>query len=424
MGTNKGNMSMLTNKKAACILAAALVAVASACSSSKHASSTSGTTVAGSSSSGGSTMTIGVLTDGTGAASSGNQTSITGAKAGGVIAAKDGIKLKFVEADTQSSPTGALTAAQKLVDQDHVNAVIAVSALAFGGASFLTKEGVPVVGAAEDSTEWVTSPNMFGVFGDNDSTKVSTTLGSFFKMEGVTNLGSVGYGISPQSAAAAKGAALSAQAEGIKVGYLNANFPFGSTNVQPEALAMKSAGVDGFTAPVDPNTGFAFVSALRQLGVPPKVALLPTGYGGDLTQAGPGALQSGQGVYFYISFEPVEMHTAATEQFQQALNAVGVTSDPTYAEYEGYASVAMLLQAYQKTGANPSHSALISALNGIQSFNALGLLGSHSFAPGAHLSVPGSPGNCLYVTKLNGSSFDLVPGADPICGTPVPNATA
>jgi branched-chain amino acid transport system substrate-binding protein len=421
-------MAVLSRKKA-CALAAVLVVVASACSSSKHASSTSGTTTAGSSSagsssSGGTTLNIGVLTDATGLAASGNQTSIIGARAGGVVAAKDGIKLNFIEADTQSSPTGALTAAQKLVDQDHVSAVIAVSALAFGGASFLTKEGIPVVGAAEDSTEWVTSPNMFGVFGDNNSTKVSSTLGLFFKMEGVTNLASVGYGISPQSAAAAKGAALSAQAEGVKVGYLNANFPFGSTNVAPDALAMKTAGVNGFTAPVDPNTGFAFISALRQLGVPPKVALLPTGYGGDLTQAGPGALQSGQGVYFYISFEPVEMHTAATEQFQQALTAVGVTGDPTYAEYEGYASVAMLIQALQKTGANPSHSALISALNGIQSFDALGLLGTHSFAPGAHLSVPGSPGNCVYVTKLNGSSFELVPGADPVCGTPLPNLTA
>jgi branched-chain amino acid transport system substrate-binding protein len=421
-------MAVLSRKKA-CALAAVLAVVASACSSSKHASSTSGTTTAGSSSagsssSGGTTLNIGVLTDATGLAASGNQTSIIGARAGGVVAAKDGIKLNFIEADTQSSPTGALTAAQKLVDQDHVSAVIAVSALAFGGASFLTKEGIPVVGAAEDSTEWVTSPNMFGVFGDNNSTKVSSTLGLFFKMEGVTNLASVGYGISPQSAAAAKGAALSAQAEGVKVGYLNANFPFGSTNVAPDALAMKTAGVNGFTAPVDPNTGFAFISALRQLGVPPKVALLPTGYGGDLTQAGPGALQSGQGVYFYISFEPVEMHTAATEQFQQALTAVGVTGDPTYAEYEGYASVAMLIQALQKTGANPSHSALISALNGIQSFDALGLLGTHSFAPGAHLSVPGSPGNCVYVTKLNGSSFELVPGADPVCGTPLPNLTA
>ncbi len=414
----------MLSKKKACVLAAVLVVLASACSSSKHASSTSSTTTGHSPSNSGTTMTIGVLTDATGLAASGNQTSIIGARAGGVIAAKDGFKLRFIEADTQSSPTGALTAAQKLVDQDHVTAVIAVSALAFGGAGFLTKDGIPVVGAAEDSTEWVTSPNMFGVFGDNNSTKVSTTLGLFFKMEGVTNLGSVGYGISPQSAASAKGTALSAQAEGIKVGYLNANFPFGSTNVQPDALAMKSAGVNGFTAPVDPNTGFAFVSALRQLGVPPKVALLPTGYGGDLTQAGPGALQSGQGVYFYISFEPVEMHTAATEEFQQALKAVGVTSDPTYAEYEGYASVAMLLQALQTTGANPSHSALISALNGIQNFNALGLLGSHPFAPGAHLSVPGSPGNCVYVTKLSGSSFDLVPGADPVCGTPLPNLSA
>jgi branched-chain amino acid transport system substrate-binding protein len=31
--------------------------------------------------------------------------------------------------------------------------------------------------------------------------------------------------------------------------------------------------------------------------------------------------------------------------------------------------------------------------------------------------------NCVWVTKLSGSTFELVPGADPICGTLVPGVT-
>ena len=45
----------------------------------------------------------------------------------------------------------------------------------------------------------------------------------------------------------------------------------------------------------DPNTAFALVTGLRNAGANIKVAIFPTGYGGDLTQAGPGALTRGAG---------------------------------------------------------------------------------------------------------------------------------
>lgn len=281
-----------------------------------------------------------------------------------------------------------------------------------------------MIGVGEDGAEWITSKNMFSIFGFLDSTKVSTTDGLFFKMEGASVIGALGYGISPQSAEAAKGAVASAEAAGLRSGYLNANFPFGSTNVQPVALAMKNAGVDGFTATVDPNTGFSLITALRQLGHNPKVALLPTGYGGDLLQAGPNAVQVGQGVYFSLSFEPAEMHTTATEKFQAALKtATGVTDDPTYAEYAGYVSVGLLVQALKAAGANPTHAALIAALDGVKQFNADGLLGSHSFDLSDRAGTSTGVDSCLYVTKLSGSAFQLVPGADPICGSEIPGKT-
>jgi ABC-type branched-subunit amino acid transport system substrate-binding protein len=242
-------------------------------------------------------------------------------------------------------------------------------------------------------------------------------------MEGVNNFGALGYGISPSSSEAAKGAAVSGQEAGIKTGYLNANFPFGSTNVQPIALAMKSAGVNGLESTTDPNTSFALVTALRQLGANPKVALLPDGYGGDIDQAGPGALQTGQGLYFTLTFEPVEMHTAATEQFQSALRAIGITNDPTYGEYAGYTSMALLVQALKAAGPNPSHGALIAALNGVKGFDAAGLLGSHTFDPSNRASTATGIDGCIYITKLSGSSFQLVPGADPICGHLIPGKT-
>jgi branched-chain amino acid transport system substrate-binding protein len=235
-------------------------------------------------------------------------------------------------------------------------------------------------------------------------------------------VGTLGYSISPTSSENAKGTAISAQVAGLKAGYVNANFPFGSTNVEPVALAMKSAGVDGAYASVDPNTGFALITALRQSGNNPKVALLPTGYGGDLQQAGPTAQQVAQNISFISLFEPVEMHTAATQQFQSALKSVGVTGDPTYAEYAGYTSITLLVQGLRGAGSNPSQSGLISALSHITSFDAAGLLGSHPINISQRTGSAG-PNNCGWYTKYSGSTFQLVPGADPLCGTIVPGKT-
>ena len=416
---------MFRSSRALAAVAVAML-VAAGCSSNKNTTSngTTPSSSSGSTSGGGETLTVGVLTDLTGPAASGNKTAPIGAKAGAVVAAQQGYNIKIVQADSQTSPSAILTAAKTLVEQDHVNVVLAVSALTFGAADYLTQQGIPVVGVAEDGSEWTTHPNMFSAYGFQDSTKVSTTFGQFMRLEGVTTVGTLGYGISPQSANAAKGSAASALAAGLKAPYVNANFQFGGTNVAPVALQMKADGVDGFTSTTDPNTSFALVTALRQAGDNPKVALLPDGYGGDLLQAGPGALQSGQGVYFSLSFEPVEMHTAATEKFQTALKSVGVTGDPTYGEYSGYASIALLVQALQSAGSNPSSSAIINALNGVTGFNAWGLFGTHSLSMADRAASATGVDSCLWMAKLSGSGFVTVSGADPICGSVIPGKTA
>ena len=307
--------------------------------------------------------------------------------------------------------------------RDHVSVVIAHSAILFAAAPYLTAHGVAVIGPGEDGPEWETAKNMFSVYGVTHPTRVGDGLGKWLKAQGVTNFGSVGYSISPSSSQAARSMAGSAKAAGIKIGYLNTKFPFGSTDVQPEVLAMKAAGVNGFTATTDPNTAFALVTGMRQAGVDVKVATFSTGYGGDLAQAGPGALQAAQNVYFSLEYEPVEMNTPATKQFVSDLAAAGVTSKPTYAEYNGYVSVGLLVQALKATGGNDKSSALIAAMSKIHDWNALGLFGSHSLDLNNRTEGLGGADNCIWITKLEGNDFKLVSGADPLCSTEVKGVT-
>jgi branched-chain amino acid transport system substrate-binding protein len=245
--------------------------------------------------------------------------------------------------------------AQKLVDQDHVSAVFMASPVGFAAAPYLASHNVPVFGAPIDGPEWISDKNMFSVIGYPDYTKPETTFADFFKREGVTNLASVGYGIEPSSAEVAKGTAIAAQDAGIKVGYLNTNFPLWSTNVGPLVLAMKQAGVNGLTNGILTSSTFAIVDGLKQQGVSLRAAVPPTGYGGDLVQGGPGAQSEAQGLFFSLAWEPVEMHTTATEKFQTALATyAGVRGDPTFAEYLGYLTVAAFESALKAAGSNPT----------------------------------------------------------------------
>jgi branched-chain amino acid transport system substrate-binding protein len=167
------------------------------------------------------------------------------------LAAAEGYHIKYVVADTGTSLSQALTAAQTLVDQDHVFAVMAASAVTFAAAPFLASKGIPVVGSSEDGPEWNTTRNMFSVTGTPNYSNVETTFGLLLKMLGTTTVGVVGTGISPSSADSAKAEAISAQEAGLKVGYLNANLPFGTTNVEPIALGMKSGGVNALSTTIN-----------------------------------------------------------------------------------------------------------------------------------------------------------------------------
>jgi branched-chain amino acid transport system substrate-binding protein len=370
----------------------------------------------------GNSINVGVLTDITGLASSGNKGTVGGVAAGVALAKAEGYSIHTFVGDTTSSPSAALTAAKKLVEQDHVVAVLANSSLTFAAAAYLQKQQIPVIGLAEDGSEWQTDTNMFGIGGAIKENLVPDIYGRFFKMQGATVIGTLGYNISPASAEYAKGVADSARHAGLSVGYENANFPFGSTNVAPVALAMKSAGVNGVYAPVDPNTAFALVSALRQEGAAPKVALFATGYGADLLQAGSAAGQVAQGLYFSIGSEPVEMNTPATTQFQSYLAKTGFRGEPGISQYNGYSSVGLLLAGLKKAGSNPSAASLLAALGTVHSWDNLGLWGGRTIDPTNRADTVNAdgPGNCTYVVRYSGTTFHPVAGAEPICGPIIP----
>ncbi|HEX4659644.1 MAG TPA: ABC transporter substrate-binding protein, partial [Streptosporangiaceae bacterium] len=200
---------------------------------------------------------------------------------------------------------------------------------------------------------------------------------------------------------------------GLKSGYLNTQFPFGSTNVGPIALAMKNAGVDWLFLPTDPSTSFALVVALHLLGVKLKASLLPNGYGGDLLASKP-AVAAAQGIDFETIGQPGEANTPATQQRAADLARVGVTGPPTFAEQEAYLALTAFVAGLKAGGPNPTRQSFMAAMSKITNYDAGGLLAPEKIAFRNYTPASG----CLWVAQLKGSKFFVVPGT-PICSPEV-----
>jgi len=394
------------------VLAVAVCAVLTACSSSGGSNSKS----SGSTTAAGSVIKFGVLYDATGPLSAGQTTVTTGINAyvdkvnaaGGV----DGHKLAFVTADTGSTATGALTAAQKLVQQDGVFAIVEHSAVFIGAAPYLLQAGIPVVGSAIDGTEWAepSYTNLFAAVGVLDENYFESSIGSFMKSAGVTKCASIAYADLQSSDLSAAGFVDTCQKAGLAQGYLNTQVPVGSTNVGPIALAIKNSGSNGIYLPVDPTTAFSLAIALKQLGVPMKAILIPDAYGGDML-ASKVATQVAQGIDFTSIGTPVESKTPAVQQMVAALAKVGVTGDPTVAEQFGYMDMAAFVAGLQADGGNANSASLIKAMGQITNYNANGLLSPDAINFRDH--TPASA--CVWISQLSGSAFHPV-ASSPFCG--------
>jgi branched-chain amino acid transport system substrate-binding protein len=403
-------------------IAVAVAVTLSACSSSKSSSASSSSASGGSSSSGSSSASgplpdikIGVMVDTTGVAASGSALNEIGVKAyankvnsaGGV----KGQKITYELGDTTSTPAGALLVAQKMVEKDHVFAIMQLSSFFFGAEPYLLKQGIPVIGTGFDGPEWTvkSNTNLVTSNGVSNPATVYTTEGEIFKEQGATVCGAIGYSASPSAAASATAAVKSCVSQGLKNGYLN-QVAFGSTDMAPIALAMKNAGVDGIELSVLPTTGFALAAALRQVGLTPKAFLLADGYGGDLL-ADKAAVTAAQGLLFSVTSSPVEMNTPATQAQVAAFAAVGEHNTPATAELNGYTNMAAIVRGLKDAPSNPTQAQFLTALRNVKDFDADGLLAPEKI----DFSNYNPTQSCSWVVKLEGTKFIPLPNI-PFCG--------
>ena len=332
----------------------------------------------------------------------------------------NGHQIKLISGDDMTSPTGAETAVNELVQVKKVFGLIFISDLTAAGAYRLPQQqGIPVVGFPTDGPEWAQQPNtnMVATWGDQSANPpVSTVYAKIAQLVGAKNMADLAIGNEPPSDLAAQDFAKAAQSIGLKVGYKNYSIPIGSVNTTATVLAMKQAGVDGFNSEMLINTNLAIMEGAKQAGVKLTAALLPTGYDQALLSDA-SAVQAAQGGIFAVEQVPFEEKTAATKAEQSAFETYEHFSGvPNLNWTEGWLSADLWIQGLEKAGSNPTHSSFLTAVRSITGYTANGLLPAPIDLSLKDFGKETSKTACQYFVTLKGTTFVPLNNGKAICG--------
>jgi ABC-type branched-subunit amino acid transport system substrate-binding protein len=140
------------------------------------------------------------------------------------------------------------------------------------GWAAMAEEGVPLYTWSIHPAEAKGKESIFGYVGALCTTCTSRTGPYIGTLVDATTIGTLGYGISQNSAECARGAAdsveLYADETGQEVGYVNDDLAFGLPNgIGPEVSAMKDAGVDFIIGCVDLNGMKTLAQELQRQGM-------------------------------------------------------------------------------------------------------------------------------------------------------------
>lgn len=332
-----------------------------------------------------------------------------------------GRKLVPLIIDDQTSPTGIQTAVNDAISKGALG-IVAVSPVFFLGAKAAQQAGVPVTGTYSDGPEWGQQPytNMFAADLGSEDPKdpVNTLEGTILKHFGATVLGTYAYSISPSSTHGAIESADSFEHAGGKAPIVDTSLPYGTENFSSIALTAKQDHVNAIFPAMQDSSNFALAQALEQAGVKLKAAVYLSGLGPSVVRSP--AWNFLQGGYFGSIFRPFQLPNAGTRQMQAAMEKYAHWSNtqfPTLYQYESWAGADLMIKGLQSAGSDPTGAKVITALRGIKSYDANGLLPN----PLNYTTTFGHdpPKQCIWILRAEKHGF--VPTQTlPFCGTDVP----
>lgn len=321
---------------------------------------------------------------------------------GGVAGRK--IKLAYQE-DDLGSPTTDLSVAQKLVEQDHVFALVGVGTPFFGAASYLAQEGVPTFGYMV-STDWADKPSLFGTYGSVLDFATAVPGDAYLAEQlGAKSIGVVAYGV-PQSAAACQAAVTGLRSFGLNVTFTDLNLVYGA-DPTPSVLQMKNDNVDFLLSCLDLNGNVAFARAISQNGLTMHQLWLDGYDRATLHQYG----SIMNGVYFGVQHVPFEAASAfpgvypGMETYIREMQKYEPSSTYDEVALDGWVSAALFVSGLKAVGRDVTQQKLVAAINKETAFTGGGLNSPVNWTTAHSTAKSGKPPYCGAGVQVVNSQF-------------------
>jgi ABC-type branched-subunit amino acid transport system substrate-binding protein len=311
-------------------------------------------------------------------------------------------------ADDLSDQSHDVAAAQKLVEEDHVFAVVPVLTQTLGAAPFLEQAKVPFFGWSIQPI-WCNNPYAFGFEGnDCDQTQAKT----------VADTAAVEQRLFPDGTAKGKTIALeSTDADSARLalkGFAADWEAHGAT------VVLQDTTIPAPPAVVGDYTPYAERLLTSDNGRPPDLIVVvlavagSAGLNAKLQQLGYHGIVQGFSLYDpriakiangfvnLVQLEPFEANTPAIAQMRADVAAQSPTTQLSQPVAAGYWSADLFIAALQRAGPNLTRESLIAALNGGFHYEVAGGTPPIEFPQG---HSQGSP--CAAYVQGNGTGFDV-----------------
>ena len=347
--------------------------------------------------------------------------------------AKGGIggrQIKVVTCDDSGSGSGNQACVHRLIDQDHVVALVATSVLDYAGAPYVSAQGVPDIGGEPIDSAYDRYPHLYQIGGSSeprdgasvgwDGTQYATTeVYRYFRQRlGLRTAAVVGYDQADSARYAAQ-LVQGLKAEGYQV--LTQTVDFALPNFGAVAAQMKAHGTQLLLDAMDTRGNVALCQAMAAAGV--TVAAKVTNVQNWSAQAGvdyqsvPGCLDalwvtSGSRSYEDVKYPAVAAFRAAMKRYFPSREA-----ELSQWELEGWAAAQWFADAATSCGSDVGRACLDRFMQRPQPYDAHGLLVPTSFTPKPRPTGPQKA--CLDVARWQGGTaggwVTQVPDMDTDC---------
>jgi ABC-type branched-subunit amino acid transport system substrate-binding protein len=317
--------------------------------------------------------------------------------------------IELVSKDDQGNTANNSTAAQQLVEDDQVFAIIEVSSVADGSAKYLNDNKIPVAGwhnGVRDS--WGIYPNMFSWRNSQppDPTKEFTSRNAdVMKALGAKKVAVVGSNIASSAIFINQAATAVENTKGLKLVYKTTDITPEQEDFTGVAAQIKDSKADGVYTGLSGLQANGLSQAIKQAGINLKAIVFPGGYDSRVL-----ALPGYEGAYMGTEFKPLEVGSPGLTAYEDAMRANGNEPENFFA-IQGYFSADVLVEGIKEAGVGcPTRKAFITNLRLVKGYDAGG-----SFVPVDYAEIFGRIFYCVYYVQIQNKQFVPIFNGEPFC---------